>query len=406
MDWFDREIWKLEGTSEYDRPVSPEDLLSESPDAIWPGLMQCDMLPILGDSAGNWLCLRVGQDNAANQIVQWYHGGGDWMPWGNRLADAIVFETFVDKLPGKHRRLAIPAEDAKEGFRPHEDPLVRWAFEHQAEPVRRLLDEAPNDESLAKTLLSHQVAEIAVRCELIHAAMDQPWAEKIDKKIASEMGFAWNQIVEWMFDGKRMPKQAREKIQKQLKLPDIFFKKQDWETIMAHSQMCRELAPELTWPWDLVGYGHERQGNEHDAITYYQQGAMRSTFTDQSVRMHTHWTQMNAAKFSVARMEKLDSDFIKRSPYLSLLRCGESNHSHQGVFDYWVNQAKQAERSNEAAKSIECLMQAGWDLGIDSIDQYGPLIDEIVEATKFANQTARSTLAKTHRNCLADRYGI
>ena len=72
--------------------------------------MPCDFLPVLGNDRGDWLCVRFGNDNSANEIIHWYHGGGDWIPWGQTLAEAIVFDSVRAKLPGNRRDHAISAE--------------------------------------------------------------------------------------------------------------------------------------------------------------------------------------------------------------------------------------------------------------------------------------------------------
>ena len=76
--WFDDELWQHEGRSEYREPIPPSDLIETFPEAIWPGLMPPDFLPVLGNMAGDWLCMRIEPMGEVAEIVQWYHGGGDW----------------------------------------------------------------------------------------------------------------------------------------------------------------------------------------------------------------------------------------------------------------------------------------------------------------------------------------
>ena len=109
-DWFDSQRFKLEGFSEFSTPIHPADLLIESPEPIWPALMCCDMIPIIGNQAGDYLCARVGPENTITEFVHWYHGGGDWIPWGSRLSEALLFDAVRHKLPGPHHRHAEPAE--------------------------------------------------------------------------------------------------------------------------------------------------------------------------------------------------------------------------------------------------------------------------------------------------------
>ncbi|WP_146525568.1 hypothetical protein [Novipirellula artificiosorum] len=403
VDWFDHEIWRQTGTSEYDRPVTPDELLADAPDAIWPGLMPCDLLPIIGDSIGNWLCVRIGENNRMGETIQWYHGGGDWMPWGQRLSDAIVFEALVDRLPGPRRQLAIPAEIPKQNFAPLDDPLVRWAFEQQTPTVSHLLTtDAPCD-SIADTLLSSHVAEVAVRCELVQSSLHQRWSDSVDSKFAQSIGFDWNDVVQWRFDDARMPNDAWRVIARQLGLSDEDRGHQDWDAAAEHGKQCIEQSPDLLWPWDIAGYAEERRGRVADAMDVYREGAYRSTFTDQAVRINTHWTQSQAVKFCVARMQQLEPEQVFYSSYLKSLVGNNIQRSQNDVYQYWIDQSKQ---TVEDAERLTLLMRAGWDLGAASMDHYANLLEAIFDAATNAGQHARAALAKAHRQCLRERYEV
>ena len=71
IDWFDSEIWKREGLGEYCCAVDPVLLLSDAPEPIWPGLMSCDLIPLIGNTSGDWLCARVDADSQVSEVVQW-----------------------------------------------------------------------------------------------------------------------------------------------------------------------------------------------------------------------------------------------------------------------------------------------------------------------------------------------
>ncbi len=402
-DWFDREIWKREGTGEFRIAVSPQSLLTPSPVEFWPGLMPCDLIPLLGDSAGNWVCARVDRDQFANEIVHWFHGGGDWIHWGNRLSDAIVFEAVVDRLPGPHRRLAIPAENPRRYFDPLSDPLVDWAFEHQGKAVRELLSEQTNASETADALIEERVAVVAVRCELIQELMHQPWSAGLTPAHAAKLGLDWNRCIEWMFDPSRIPTQEWSQLKTLFSLKDSDRREHDWSQIKNHCERVQEVAPETAWGWDLSGYSCERLGHIDEAIETYQSGASCSIFSDQAVRLNSHWTQSIALKFSVARLQEISPKSVESSVYLSKLISRTPDTCRQNVFSYWVEQARTNE---EPAFSLDFLMKAGWDVGVDSIQRYGVLLDSIVAKAIQAGEDARSAVASTHRNCLRDRYGI
>ncbi|MFG0260795.1 MAG: SMI1/KNR4 family protein [Novipirellula sp. JB048] len=406
-DWFDREIWKRQGTGEFRVPISPAALLSDAAEEIWPGLMPCDLLPILADDDGNWVCVRADPNNQLSEMVQWFHGGGDWMPWGKRLADTIVFEAVLERLPGPRRRLAVPAENPKQGFDPLNDPFVHWAFEHQSNSIRELLTEQTSAEESAEILLGENIAAEAVRCELVQDAMHQPWSNRIDSKIASKLGLAWNDCVSWMFDGARIPADAWRRLKDELNVSDHDRGHQDWSAVETHCRAVIEhtsdTTRQLAWAWDLLGYALERRDDRAGAIRAYQRGASASSFTDQAVRMNSHWMQSVAVKFSVARLQKLAPELVQASTYLSsLLACDTQSCRHR-VVEYWIDQADGAK---DPRKSYEQLMHAGWDVGVDSFHRYATLLDRIAITAEASGQHARAMLAKTHRCCLQNRYGI
>ena len=393
--------------------MSPDDLLIEAPESIWPGLMPCDLLPILSDDAGNWLCVRIAADGFASQIVQWFHGGGDWIPWGDRLADALVFDAVVDRLPGPRRRLAQPAENPKPKFDPLNDPFVSWAFEHQTKPIRELLAEQTGAQETAELMLGEHVAEVAVRCELVQSALYQPWTTQMTPKLAKSYGLDWKEVVQWMFDHDLVPNDAWTKMKGHIDFDRHHANAQNWDLALHHARQVSEIAPELEWPWDICGYATQRTGQLEHAIELYKIGASKSTFTDQSVRLNTHWVQDSKesgtafAKFSAAQLQALAPEWVAESEYESLLIGNDINEIRNQVSKHWIKLAKlAAQESRDHTDALQCWTRAGWDLGAESIDSYGIIIDGVVESAKSAGQIAKGTIASVHRRCLKDRYGI
>ncbi|TWU44046.1 hypothetical protein Q31b_15810 [Novipirellula aureliae] len=410
-DWFDAEIWKGCGSGEYCESVHPETLLSDAPDVIWPGLMPANLLPILGDSMGNWLGVRIDCENKASQIVHWFHGGGDWIPWGNRLSEAIVFETLVDQLPGPRRAAALPAENFERQSSPKNDAIVRWAFAKYPSEIADLLDQSVTPAAVADRLLRHSIAEVAVRFELIQAALFQDWSSHVSELVAESLELDWNQVVNWIFDADQMPESAWQQIEGKLnhrKLDDDC-RDQDWDTAAMHARACQSLAPDLSWPWDLIGYYNERLGKRSQAVAAYGQGAMQSTFTDQSVRLHMHFTQSTAAKFSIARLHEIDRTVIANNDYFQLLqesRSAEEPLPLRKVCEYWMRVADDYQHHGNLKATLDSLMRAGWDLGAEQIADYGPILEKIEAVAADAGQVGRSRLAAAHRQCLNRRYGV
>lgn len=404
-DWFDSEIWKQAGRSEYHVAIDPCTLLEAAPDEIWPGLMCSDLLPLISNSAGDWLCVRVDDQNVASEIVQWYHGGGDWIPWGKNLAEALAFDALVDRLPGESRRHAVPAEDprpARSDHRRSGDPFVDWALSHLPDSVRGAFDIDAEPSDIAKMLLDANVAEIAVRCELVLSALMEP-KRNYEQLLRADSNVSRNQLAEWSFDIDRAPAPIRDRLAKQN--PSLA-KHQDWDAACALASRVNSIAPDLAWAWDVVGYAAERRGDIPDAVSAYRNSAKCSVFTDQSVRLETHWATDQSAKFSVSRLVHLVPEEARQDLYLRILCDEDANRRSRETTNYWMDQATKFEASGDPGQAYRCFIAAAWDVGAAPITAYSDLLKHIAETAQSSGQESRAEVARTHRSCLRDRYGI
>jgi hypothetical protein len=413
--WFDSEIWKQQGKHEFRDPVDANLLLEAAPEVIWPGLMPCDLLPVLGNTAGDWLCVRFDQGNRAAEVVQWYHGGGDWLPWGRSISDAVLFDVLSQRLPSPARRHAIPAESTRPQDTSGRDPILDWACRRTAAEVVELLacqpsedaqahtDTAASQSTIVQTLLDHGVAEIAVRCELVQSSLRETLSASLNPQTAQRMGVQWNDVVQWMFDVQRMPEQTRQRLEREFGL--TITKPQDWESAEQHSRRVVELAPDLAWAWDVIGYACERNGKRDAAIQAYQKASQCSVFTDQSVRLRTHWTADHAAKFSASRLGASYPEVVQDSAYLQILCDPDAQTRRHRLTQYWLEQADASSQAGHWHAAHRQYVAAGWDLGSEPLSLYGGLLEKIADAADRSGQTARAELARTHRRCLRERYG-
>jgi len=417
-EWFDDFSSQAVCESEFCEPVHPKILLDETPEVIWPGLMPPDFLPLLGNSMGDWLCGRVGPDNTITEVVHWYHGGGDCLPYGETMAEAIVYDSLAKRFPGRERGLAIPAEP------PTKNPThgiglttaIRWALRHLPAPITDVFDEDFPIEATGDRLLDHGIAEVAVRCDLSLGALDNEIRRRMTPQLAAMLDARWDQdVVQWMFDPSHMPESSLRTLAKQWNLPLEKWKNQDWDLATEH---CRRIAArrhDLAWVHDVLGWSAQRKGDVHGAIGYYGRGAMASLFTDQSVRFRTHFDNDRVCKFSVARLidldaaDRLDPDYISRLLVATSPADIDMTGWRDRVCQYWVDQADLIAGGTDfdsAARRYELIYRSGWDVGCDSISRYGVLLGELADAAARAGQTARAELAKTHRECLRGRYLI
>jgi hypothetical protein len=367
--------------------------------------MTCQLLPIISNTAGDWLCVRIDQHNVASEVVQWYHGAGDWIPWGSNLAEAIVFDAVIDRLPGPSRRHAIPAEDPRGGGNQEEQSnhaALRWALEHVPSSLGGVLDASLTDTDIASLLLDAGVAEIAVRCELVLSNLMSSTRQSLEPLLRDDPQVTRDDLAEWSFDVDRIPQHKRGVLERQYGAP--FAGMQDWDAASEDALPVTQLAPELAWAWDIVGYAAERRGDVETAKQAYRRAAGCSVFTDQSIRLEMHWTAARAAKFSVARLLSLCPEEVEASPYLSLLCESDIKQRRRRTMAYWNQQASRLDEAGDHLAAYRCLVAAGWDVGAEPIDVYAALLDRIADAADRSNQHARAEIARTHGRCLRDRY--
>ena len=356
-DWFDSGTWQQTGRSEFRESISPEALIQRAPEAIWPGMMLSDCLPILTNTVGDWLCVRIDQDNNARQIIHWYHGGGDWIPWGKHLAEAIAFDAVADRYDSYQKRHAVAAESLRSRS-PDEaltsDPYVRWAASHLPKTIVGAIEQDQSASETAETFLDQEVAEVATRCE---------------------------QVVS-----------------------ELMNRRQDWQAAAANAQAVTRIDAQLAWAWDVVGYAAEHRDDLDSAKHAYLRSVRCSAFTDQSVRLSTHRAAGQSAKFAAARLLSLSIDLVDSDPYLRMLCREQETRRRQEITAHWLGLGSLQQQQRDHAAAYNSYVAAGWDIGMSRIESYGKLLDQISDAADGCGQRSRAKIARTHRQCLRNRY--
>ncbi|QDV68176.1 hypothetical protein Poly24_18840 [Rosistilla carotiformis] len=402
-------MWLRELGGEFDQPVSPTELLAETPDFIWPGFMLPDSLPLVGNRYGDWLCLRVGADDTISEVIHWYHGGGDWMPWGKSLAEAIAFDSLRSRLPGRWQYYAnIAAQfDRQEG----PGTIPGWAAEHLPCPVGQWLLDPSGDSNeipgLAELLIQHDVATTAVHGECALAALDSLLRQRLEPWVARELGIQWDQdAVRWLFDNELLPPSVCERLAKEFDCECGDLCGQDWEAARVHAAAVAARRSDLGWANDLLGWTAERAKDPKAAITAYRQALLCSSFADQSIRFRTHWFREAEGKFAAARLQDLSAHWdanLRDDPYLRLFLESKEQGLRSRVTNHWMRLGEQAASDGRWADSYDAYYRAGWDMGCDDLHVYEELLQKLANAATRSGQRSRAELAKTHLACLGNR---
>lgn len=430
--------------------ATPQTLLSVVPDPFWPPLMPPNFLPLVGNGAGDWLCLRLLDPDQARRtgistdICQWYHGGGDWLPWGSRLSEALLFDWSLGRMPQPDRRHAEPAVDENDDssadlsshFGPDDWNQHPWGqFVSERLPsVQAIGWEDATPRQLADQFLNAQLCQTPVRCQLVIDALSSELANHLNAKVAHDLGMVWNDLMRWSFDLRTMPTDIAERLQRTLHLsPDAFDPAQQrWPEVAQHARAISKTNEDLSWGHDLLGYVQWSAGDMASARQSFSNALRCSVFTDQSVRMRTHWATSSdgVAKFSARFLQDMNQseadtgrdetgstdanpDQLGRLPALipdsELIQfCGRCVDEGEGSVRTKYSQMliEKSEQASTPQTAARLLYAAGWDLGAEPLRRYGELLDRYIRCCGEAGWASHERLATVHRDGLKARYNL
>ncbi|MCC9658021.1 SMI1/KNR4 family protein [Rhodopirellula halodulae] len=434
--WFDEGLWRQQGNGEFANAVSPETLLKPAPEPVWPPLMPPNFLPLVGSHSGDWLCLRLADGDAEGSgydICHWYHGGGDWLPWGETLAEALLFDQLLPSLPASDQRHAIPSpmevgRSNNSGGDAWHEWMVRCLPDSASHLAANRCWESGSRDWL-DPLLQSNVCGAAVRCQLVIEALGNELAKRLKPADANRMGIPWNSIMKWCFDLRTLPHDILTRLKEAgLATEDAADPgQQDWAKIETLCEQAHLVSPELAWPAELLGYCRWQRGDQATGADALRASIRCSVFTDQSVRLRTHWATSGAdglAKFGAHWLTQTSADDVGSSDsfsrnhanalpasveiadYLACLTNREGGSVRNGVTTFLQSQSQRFAAEGNAKDAVRCLYAAGWDLGAEPMSLYAELLNQLIEATRSANWLSHETFAQMHRDCFRKRYGV
>lgn len=405
--WLDSGWWKSPCSGEFQHALPPDELLAATPDSIWAGFMLPDTLPAISNRYGDWLCLRVGPDDSVAEIVHWYHGGGDWLPFGNSLSEAIILDCT---------RASSPSASYASGLvknRVGEDPtLWQWACERQGVQNPSL---APSIQLRSSSSFSSPTSDVsrqlssnpAVLFDSLLNAINWPLKEKADPGLALRLQIPWEPLmVQWMFDGALIPDDKKKEVANALSISEKLDDLQDWNTATEIAQQLAGHRQDLGWVFDVLGWAYERSGRIEEALQAYRQGAMASVFSDQSITVRTHWYDERFRKFSAARLfAHLDTlpEAWQQDEYLNLLWHAPLKSGRADIRRYWLKQAQLLSQANNHAAAYDAFYRAGWDVGSHELMSYREILEGLKQSAESAGWQARAAVAALHLACLNAR---
>ncbi|MCC6510326.1 MAG: SMI1/KNR4 family protein [Pirellulaceae bacterium] len=414
--WFDVDARQPLLAGQFSAVLDVEDLLDAAPPDLWPGFMLPDTLPIVSNDYGDWWCIRIGPDDQISEIIQWSHGGGDWLPVGQSIAEAALWD-HVQQWRGPAIEVRQAAREYPPRHQPesisssHQRPFVRWlaaSLNCDTSEVEHLFVRFDRGEYRGglESMIQRRWAESAATCELVEVCLQGQLARLADPKLASRCGINWApEFTSWLFDTQHISSQARQLLREHA--PDVQFD-QDWSAAEHWSEHLRNLRDDLNWTGDICGWAAQRRGDLPKAIERYYHNRFASAFTDQSVRLRSHWFSDHYGKFSVAQLASLQSHLSPEQlndPYLQLLWNEPVSRSRAAVREFWLKHAREALDGQSYAESYRYYTLAGWDLGAERMSDYIEILEGLVSTARLAGWSARAAVAAAHAECLKRRSG-
>jgi hypothetical protein len=403
VSWFDDGIWRNPGQSEFRYPLAPEQFIEPPEGTIWAGFMLPDTLPLVGNQYGDWLCMRIAPEGRVAEILCWNHGGGDWIPYGQSLPEALLYDAYAAYQRGEAshgERLTIGDRTCN---------TIQWACDWIARTALKL-SRPLNEQLLAQPtardrLLGAGVAEIVIRRDRILESLDSPLKSCSDPEIAQHMDVVWDpEFIRWIFDTDLVPLAARGDLSRLFDLPLDSLLSQDWASAEREAHAVIRLRQDLGWPFDIAGWAAERRGEIRQAIGLYAQGVQTSLFADECVRFRTHWFPEGLGKFAAARLDHWRSQLpsaLRDNRYLHLFWENDPESLRTRLRLYWLEQARQHFQSSQYMHAFHCYYRAGWDYGSSDLDTYAEILDGIDASATASGSTALANVVRTHRRVLS-----
>ncbi len=429
QEWFNNACDHIALPGSFRAPLSTDRLLADAPLEIWPGFMLPDTLPIISNHYGDWICARIEPDGSLGELVHWYHGGGDWIPVGGQIAEMVIHDVVDQFRPIDNQMLrgapesTYPSQPARVLADFANPKLCQWLSDHLArgtaqpvQSVRLRLEQlvsllANGDYVLALETLRHQHwAEDAVACDLIQIVLQESASPLAQGSIAQELAMNWTpDYVRLLFDIEQIPTEVQMRIM-ELMGPSIdSWPRQDWPRAESLAQEVLQRRTDLGWAVNIAGWSKQRSGDLQGAAQIYFVGRYASAFSDQAVRMRTHWVDSYMGKFTLAQLTQL-SDCLapvqRVDDYLQTVLNAPAKLTMQMVQEYWIHAARQQLERNAPAEAYACYYHAGWDMGAQRLSEYQRILEGLAHSARAAGWPARAAVAESHLACLKKRLGL
>ncbi|MFM2095546.1 MAG: hypothetical protein RIS70_2670 [Planctomycetota bacterium] len=403
--WFDAEAWQSGRGAEFSLPLSAGQIIDPEEGTIWSGFMLPDTLPLASNEYGDWLCVRIDNRGQVAEILMWSHVGGDWIPYGRDWPDALLFDAASEVL--YHRRHEYYGEDTgPDQPRAWSEWAAAWLAKSGTRVAPFWNTATGSDRDIDPLAALHQagICSAATAMASLLRHLDAELRSVLTLPLAQQLGFAWEpDAVSWLFDTRLAPGPAKETLCQRTRVPADELFDQDWTAAESIARHVLRTRCDLGWAFDIVGWSAERRGDFETAVDCYLGGIRPSLFADNTTRFRTHWFADGYGKFSAARLFELRDylpDRLRQDPYLSLFLRNDNSTLRSNVRDYWLERAHAAEHAGDHPRAYACFYQAGWDMGLQDIDDFREIFRGLRDNASQAGWPALEAIAALHRRFL------
>ncbi|MEM7476870.1 MAG: SMI1/KNR4 family protein [Planctomycetota bacterium] len=412
-DWLNDSVMELKLPGMMRKAVDVTQLCEPGPSVIWPGFMLPDTLPVLGNDYGDWICVRVNPSNDLGELIYWYHGGGDWIPVGNTMAEAVL-------------------HDAVDQFRPIRTQMIRSATESRIDTLANVLARLnysqlrnwlgrslPGDDALL--ILSEVIEWIgnqdhnaalramrqigwcrdAIACDLIESYLQLPVQVIAQREYADLLDIPWfPDYINLLFDCEQASDAQRVAIAAAATKWDGW-PQQDWTKASSLASEVLQRRHDLGWATAVCGWQQERSGQTDAAIDIYKRGVFGSAFTDQGVRLNSHAETDENGKFAAARLAHFrDVLALEEDKYIQLFLRRRERSLLAEVCDFWFQRAEKSESEGDFEEAYRLFYRAGWDMGVSRMQKYKSILSGLERCARQAGWNGMAKVAEAHQNCL------
>ncbi|HBE71884.1 MAG TPA: hypothetical protein DDW52_27395 [Planctomycetaceae bacterium] len=400
IEWFDAVADTMDLPGAFNQPYSPELLGTEGQFVSLAGLIPPDCLPVLSNGYGDWICARVTDDDTLGELIHWYHGGGDWIPVGRTPAEACLHD-FVDRFRPTTAQMLRSAPESVDGETPLASSTADWLSEHPqfrdwltdnipdaTTYFSKTSNEPADHEAACRWMLEQQLAVPAVACDLIESLISSPVSRLASPKYASLASIAWTpDYLRLMFDFESASPELVRAFSSAFKdEAQQFPSDQDWESAGGLAAQIWHIRRDLGWTRDVLGWSMQRRGDIHDAIEIYRTGARAAVFSDQAVRLRSHWFGKQHPNFAYAQLESLGSPL------------------HRETAESRLDQAHHCLATGSAQAAYEAAYEVGWEIGFKNLKQGIEALKIVCEAAQQLDWKARHATAQAHLDVLTSRF--